>query len=448
MLTALLIVWTCLSIGRCSAPDPQLPAGGHLQIDLMKQNSSELSTTVLNEPKIALFTGDAPMPSESGIIGELVPFSPLDGCRPLEFNSQFHTNSTQGAFEFKSFNNSTNFVVIMKKGKCSYATMIEHASKVHHVVGVLVYDPNSSGFASLQVYSPDDLVPSFYISSTLGEDLLKKVNKYRDSDDNPWVRVTLSYTPVRIDMAKGLQIFLIVVTISLVLSLIISMVWNYRIRNSLPAFEDTPQPPPRRRPEQIPIDEEFLAKIPRRSYRSPNTSPVEFSPKSADINYDGTLFDDHDDDYRQRVPHNETCPICLDEFMYGTEINQLHCGHCYHPKCILPWLQNRSPLCPLCKIDVRVSLIEAEELAFVRSLRKLQRAKSTTAIEQALIKKMVVTNEGGHSAGSNEMKEVFVVSAGSSMASLRARNASFESIPLEAAASGNATPNRRHTDLT
>jgi hypothetical protein len=244
-------------------------------------------------------------------------------------------------------------------------------------------------------------------------------------------------------MAKGLQIFLIVVTISLVLSLIISMVWNYKIRSSIPAYDEAPQPPPRRRPEQIPIDEEFLAKIPRRSYRSPNSSPVDFSPKVTDTNYDGTL-NDEDEDYRQRVPHNETCPICLEDFMYGTEINQLHCGHCYHPKCILPWLQNRSPLCPLCKIDVRVSLIEAEELAFVRSLRKLQRAKSTTAIEcEALVKKMVVIPDGGHSAGS-EMKEVYIVSGGSS---LRARNASFDSIPLEAAASGHATP-RRHTDLT
>lgn len=417
----------------------------------MKQNSSELSTTLLNEPKIAVFTGDAPLPTESPIFGELVPFSPLDGCRPLEFNTQFHTNSTKGTIEFKSLNNSTNFIVLLKKGKCSYATMIENASKVNHVVGVLIYDPNSSGFASLQVTSLDDLVPSLYISSTLGEDLLKKVNKYRESasaDDNPWVRIALSYTPVRIDMAKGLQIFLIVVTISLVLSLIISMVWNYRIRNNLPSNEETPQPPPRRRPEQIPIDEDFLAKIPRRSYRSPNTSPVEFSPKITDTNYDGTMFDE-DEDYRQRVPHNETCPICLDEFMYGTEINQLHCGHCYHPKCILPWLQNRSPLCPLCKIDVRVSLIEAEELAFVRSLRRLQRAKSTSAIEnEALVKKMAVITEGGPLAGNAEMKEVYVVSAGSSLASLRARNASFDSIPLEAAISGHATPNRRHTDLT
>lgn len=421
------------------------PVGANLQVDLMKRNSSELAKTSLTEPSIAVLSGDAPMPSESGIVGELVPFSPIDGCGPLEFNPLFHVANSTGGIEFQSYTNSTNFVVLMRRGSCSFAKMLENAAKVPHVVGVLLFDPNSVGLTlSLSVSSDKPLIPAIYISKTLGEDLLKKTTKYRElaasssgtADDNPWVQVTMRYIPVKVNMTKALQIFLIIIVVTLVLTLILSMAWNHRLRTQQQqgSGEEAPQPPPRRRPEEIPIDEEFLAKIPRRSYRSPNTSPMDLKPGPM-MEY--TPGHDDDDDYRQRVPHNETCPVCIEEFVYGAEICQLHCGHCYHPVCIIPWLQARSPLCPLCNIDVRVSMIEAEELAFVRSLRRLQRAKSTTAAEvglnTALIKKMTI-----NSADGTEMKEVCVVSAAatsinSGRSSVRARNASFDSIPLEAA---------------
>lgn len=425
------------------------PAGANLQVDLIKRNSSELAKTSLAEPSIAVITGDAPLPSESGTSGELVPFSPLDGCSPLEFNPLFHASNSTGGVEFLSYTNSTNFIVLMRRGKCSFATMLENAARVPHVVGVLLYDPNASGFSlSLSISSDRALVPAIYISKTLGEDLLKKATKYREvaagsggtANDNPWVEVTMRYIPVKVNMTKALQIFLVIVVVTLVLTLVMSMVWNHRLRTRQPQAEETPQPPPRRRPEEIPIDDDFLAKIPRRSYRSPNTSPVDLKV--------GPMLDmaadpNEDEDYRQRVPHNETCPVCIEEFMYGSEICQLHCGHCYHPVCIIPWLQARSPLCPLCNIDVRVSMIEAEELAFVRSLRRLHRARSMNAAGEGevLIKKMTRSSPDG-----SEMKEVYVVSAAvtnSGQSSIRARNASFDSIPLEAAPSATDTPHSR-----
>jgi hypothetical protein len=52
-------------------------------------------------------------------------------------------------------------------------------------------------------------------------------------------------------------------------------------------------------------------------------------------------------------PMNDSCPVCLDEFNQGEVINELPCGHCFHIACIHPWLQFRSPCCPLCKLDVR-----------------------------------------------------------------------------------------------
>ncbi len=70
---------------------------------------------------------------------------------------------------------------------------------------------------------------------------------------------------------------------------------------------------------------------------------------------------------------------------------------------------------------VRVSLIEAEELAFVRSLGTKQRRRAASDVG---IKKCETSIP--------EMKEVCVVSQSSSVRSLRAGNSSFDSIPLEA----------------
>lgn len=429
-------LFLCSSASDVSS-ESNLPTGAFLQIDLMKRNTSELSRTTLKEPSIAAFRGAAPYPSVDGIVGELVPWAPLDGCRPLEFNPLFHSNTTLG-LAFKSMVNSTNFVVLMRKGRCSYKEMFERAAKIQHVVGIMIYDTDADYNSDLNLSSFQDLVPGLLISSFLGEDLLKRVLKYRDwaaspesaPDDNPWVQITIKYTPIKMNVARAMQIILIGVGLALILSMILSVAWNYKSRTEQASGNDSLQPPPRRRPEEIPIDDEFILKIPKRSYRSPNSSPVDIVIKGK-TSQENLLpnSDDEEEDYRQKHPHNETCPVCLDEFMYGTEINQLHCGHCYHPKCIIPWLQSRSPVCPLCKIDVRVSMIEAEELAFVRSLRRLKRRKSSSAPNgEALISNMIENTDH-----TSEMREVCVVMSRAS--SVRARNASFDSIPLEAAES-------------
>ncbi|KAJ1950367.1 hypothetical protein EC988_004414 [Linderina pennispora] len=56
-----------------------------------------------------------------------------------------------------------------------------------------------------------------------------------------------------------------------------------------------------------------------------------------------------------------TCIVCIDDFVVGSRMRILPCGHNYHIECIDPWLTSKSSLCPLCKYDTRDVLTELEK---------------------------------------------------------------------------------------
>ncbi|KAK8822710.1 hypothetical protein WA556_001603, partial [Blastocystis sp. ATCC 50177/Nand II] len=43
------------------------------------------------------------------------------------------------------------------------------------------------------------------------------------------------------------------------------------------------------------------------------------------------------------------CSICFEEFKENDPVSILPCNHCFHYKCITPWLGNKSVCCPVCK---------------------------------------------------------------------------------------------------
>ncbi|KAJ2733040.1 hypothetical protein IW152_003363 [Coemansia sp. BCRC 34962] len=55
-----------------------------------------------------------------------------------------------------------------------------------------------------------------------------------------------------------------------------------------------------------------------------------------------------------------TCIVCIDDFIAGSKMRILPCGHNYHIECIDPWLTTKSSLCPLCKYDTREVLTDLE----------------------------------------------------------------------------------------
>jgi len=49
---------------------------------------------------------------------------------------------------------------------------------------------------------------------------------------------------------------------------------------------------------------------------------------------------------------NAMCSICLEEYEPREKIRVLPCQHMFHTECILPWLTERFPNCPLCKAQI------------------------------------------------------------------------------------------------
>ena len=65
---------------------------------------------------------------------------------------------------------------------------------------------------------------------------------------------------------------------------------------------------------------------------------------------------------------NIMCSVCLEEYEAGEKLRLLPCKHSFHTDCILPWLTERSPMCPLCKCDVYHEIVRRNDTSCASSL--------------------------------------------------------------------------------
>jgi hypothetical protein len=47
-----------------------------------------------------------------------------------------------------------------------------------------------------------------------------------------------------------------------------------------------------------------------------------------------------------------TCAICQSDYEAGDKLLHLPCLHAFHEDCVMPWLQNHSNKCPICKTGI------------------------------------------------------------------------------------------------
>ncbi|KAL9119064.1 MAG: hypothetical protein Q9187_004384, partial [Circinaria calcarea] len=103
--------------------------------------------------------------------------------------------------------------------------------------------------------------------------------------------------------------------------------------------------------------------------------------------------------HRQLPYAQETCPICLDDFISReSRVRQLPCNHVYHPGCIDPFLRDNSSLCPVCKAkvlpkgycptEVTNAMVRRERL--VREMRESVTAQNSAGNEITLPSRPVV----------------------------------------------------------
>lgn len=80
------------------------------------------------------------------------------------------------------------------------------------------------------------------------------------------------------------------------------------------------------------------------------------------------------------------CSICLEEYEVGEQLRLLPCKHCFHTDCILPWLTQRSPMCPLCKCDISRFLLSLRSSNSSMDLEEHSTSSSlnsiTTSVEE------------------------------------------------------------------
>ena len=363
--------------------------GGILRIDIMRHGTStSIARTFLGDKDISIFKGSVPFPN--GQMGELVPFTPIDACTSLR-----RSNYTTNDGEIKNDNGGqTNQVIalVYGGGNCSLSEKFNNAERESSVDGIIVFGgPNQQQVQLDQLISVDGNtknIPGMLISEDLGRSLFNKINEYRQlgpdtdfslppsdiespdreknsplvapslNEDQAWIRITMYYLGTQKTNWKSLVASILAMLAGvLLLGLLGSIGLHYG------EFLEARQRARDNENKAPPITQDLIDALSIRRYNSLKRRRLNSEQKENPQERQGEIWKEESQPKSlleqfeaERHWANDTCPVCLDEFEGGENLNELPCGHCFHMSCVQPWLLNRSSECPICKADVRIGI--------------------------------------------------------------------------------------------
>lgn len=226
-----------------------------------------------------------PEVSMTGLGGVLVLSEPLDACDPV-------APPPSAAVHY-------HWLLLVGDGNCSSGVKVLNAQNAGYVAAI-VFNVSGDGYAPMESEA-DVNISSFYIGLSNG--IMLRTNFLYGSGYSIYISGFFPYTFLAfIIPAMLLIVFCILVLLALMLYRCVS---EYRrtARRLLP--------------------KRVLSKIPTRRY-SPsgeNTGPAS----------------------------QETCAICLEDYVEGDQLRVLPCQHVFHCLCVDPWLLSSRRVCPVCK---------------------------------------------------------------------------------------------------
>lgn len=266
---------------------------------LLTRSTVSVSVLLVVNSSISTFESSeasfAPHVKGSGVSGFITFGIPLDACSSLE-----STTSTLIA--------SSLFLLSMR-GNCSFEAKVRYAQDANFSAVIIYNNESGSDLFTMSGSSDGISIPAVFVTLQTGEALAKYAD---DSSSEVWI------VPSYENTVWSVMVFSL---ISLLAMAAILVTWYIVKRHRERRFGGRFS----RRDELCVMSLRIVQAMPSVTHR------VVGNEKAA----------------------QESCVICLEEYINGDELRILPCSHRFHCSCVDAWLTMWRAVCPICKRDAR-----------------------------------------------------------------------------------------------